>query len=184
MKMYQKFIPDYYFNSILEIPYQLLKEQGVSTLFFDLDNTIIGYDEDELRQSQIDLFNELSQTFKILIISNSGYKRVSTALSKTTLPFVHHAFKPFKCGFRKAIKKIDSKKEEIVVIGDQLLTDVYGSHRIGLKIGLVKSVKRTSDRFVTKINRMMERYILKKIKRKHPLLYKERLEDYVNDHKM
>lgn len=184
MKMYQKFIPDYYFNSILEIPYQSLKEQGVSTLFFDLDNTIIGYDENELTPSQIDFFKELSKSFKVLIISNSGYKRVSTALSKTTLPFIHHAFKPFKRGFRKAIKKIDSKKDEIVVIGDQLLTDIYGSHRIGLKNSLVKSVKRTSDRFVTKINRMLERIVLKKIKQKHPLLYKERLEDYVNDHKM
>lgn len=182
MSLYKNCIPDFYFQSIFEIPYQTLKEQGISTLFFDLDNTIIGYDEDLLSEAQIDFIKDLSKSFKIVILSNSGYKRVSKALSNTEFNYVHHAVKPFKFGFNKALKITKSNKDEVLVIGDQMVTDILGAHRTHIKAALIKSVKRKSDRRITKFNRKIETYILKKIKKKYPKLYQSRLEKYVSDH--
>lgn len=182
MSMYQKCIPDFYHASIFEIPYDLLKKQGITTLFFDLDNTLIAYDQDQLSNKEIDFLKDLEKSFKIVIMSNSGYKRVSNALKETDFLFLWHSAKPTKIGFKKALKMVDQDKEHVMMIGDQLMTDVYGAHRMDLQVILVGSVKRSSDRRLTKINRWIENRILKKIMKKQPKLYQERLEEYVKNH--
>ncbi len=171
-------IPDYYFKSIYAIDYQMLKEQGISTLFFDLDNTLISYDKKELSGETSEFLSALLEDFKIVIISNSGYQRVVTAAKK--YPFVWHAVKPFKFGLKKAQQKVESSIEQIALIGDQLMTDMLGGHRFGCLTVLVKPVKRTSDRWMTKMNRFLEKRVLRKIKKKYSALYNERLKDYVD----
>lgn len=181
MSIYQKCIPDAYFVSIFEIPYERFKEQGIKTLFFDLDNTIIDYQETNLSQKQIELIKNLKKEFSVLILSNTNFKRVSKAVGILEVPFIWHAKKPLKFGFKKALKITKSKKEETVIIGDQLMTDVLGASRCGIKSILVASVKRKSDRMITRFNRHIEKVILNKIKKKRPNLYQERLEQYVKD---
>jgi HAD superfamily phosphatase (TIGR01668 family) len=148
-------------------------------LFFDLDNTVIAYDETELSEKHIAFFNTLKKDFNILIISNSGYPRVSHALQQTDLLYVYHGMKPTKIGLKKALKRVKSTPEETVLIGDQLMTDVFGASRLKIKAILVKAVKQKSDRWMTKINRRIEKMVLKRIKKKEPKLYEERLKAYV-----
>jgi uncharacterized protein len=182
MAVYQKCIPHAYHASIFEIPYQNLKQQGIKSLFFDLDNTIIAYDDQELKKKHIDLLNKLKKDFQIVVISNTNYKRVTKALTNLDVPYIWYAKKPLKFGFKKAMKMVDSTKEETIVIGDQLMTDIYGGTRFGIKSILIRSVKRKSDHKITQFNRKVEKIIIKKIKRKLPDLYEERLKAYVEDH--
>ena len=37
--------PKLYVHSFQDIPYENYKKQGIKTLFFDLDNTVMSYDE-------------------------------------------------------------------------------------------------------------------------------------------
>lgn len=78
------------------------------------------------------------------------------------IPYVYFAKKPLKFGFNKAkaILKIEDSKE-IAVIGDQVMTDVWGANRSGMYSILVEPINE-NDIWVTKINRMFERRILKK----------------------
>ena len=59
MAIYKHFKPSYYASSIQEIPYEQLKKQGIHTLFFDLDNTIMSYDETLISNKNIQFLNEL-----------------------------------------------------------------------------------------------------------------------------
>ena len=45
--MLKKLIPDEYYNSIEDIPYNKLYAQGIRLILTDLDNTLISYREDE-----------------------------------------------------------------------------------------------------------------------------------------
>jgi len=182
MAMYQKCIPYAYYASIFDIDYDQLKRQGIKSLFFDLDNTIIGYDEPSLSSKQTKLLLELKKGFDVLIISNTNYKRVHQAVGSLDVPFIWHAKKPLKWGFKKALNMVQKSKEEVVIVGDQLMTDVFGANRFGIQAILVKSVKRKSDRKITQFNRKIEKLMLKKIKLKEPSLYESRLEQYVKDH--
>lgn len=182
MPIYQKCIPDAYAASIFEIDYEALKRQGIKTLFFDLDNTIIGYDEIVLNEKQVTFLLGLKKDFKIVILSNTSYDRVSKAIEALKVDFIYHAKKPLKFGFKKALNIAQASKNETVLIGDQLMTDIFGANRFGIKGILVKSVKRKSDRKITQFNRKIEKIMLKKIKKHEPKLYEERLALYERDH--
>lgn len=182
MPIYQKCIPDAYVASIFKIDYQALKRQGIKTLFFDLDNTIIGYDEAVLNDQQVAFLKDLKKDFKLLVLSNTNQKRVSSAIKALDVDYVYHAKKPLKWGFKKALKMANAEKSETVIIGDQLMTDIYGANRFGIKGILVQSVKRKSDRKITQFNRKIEKIVLRKIKKHAPDLYEERLALYERDH--
>jgi len=67
------------------------------------------------------------------------------------------------------------KKDEIVVIGDQLLTDILGGNRIGFYTILVVPIVQ-SDALITKFNRKTERFILNHFYRKGKLKRREDFE--------
>ena len=182
MAFYQKCIPHRYDVSIFDIDYKTLKKQGIKALFFDLDNTIIGYDQVTLNEKHHAFLASLQKDFYVVILSNTSFSRVSKALEGFDVPFIYHATKPLKRGFRKALHLANTTTEQAVMIGDQLMTDIYGANRMNMETILVRSVKRKSDRWMTKMNRIFERHVLKRIQKKYPELYLERLKDYVDDH--
>lgn len=81
------------------------------------------------------------------------------------IPFIFEARKPLTRAFQQALHDMKLKKEEVVVIGDQLLTDVFGGNRIGLHTILVVPVAQT-DGFFTRVNRNIERRILNVMRKK------------------
>ncbi len=181
MAIYKKCIPDLYIKSIAEIPYEQLKKQGKKALLFDLDNTIIDYDQTKLDVKTIEFLNELEKDFKVLIISNSYHQRVYGAIGHH-FPFVSFARKPLKSGFKKAMKKLGVKSSETVMIGDQLMTDVFGGKRVGCYTILVDAVSRKTDKFLTRFNRGIEKHYLRKIQKKAPEKYDEVLKVYAEKH--
>ena len=62
--------------------------------------------------------------------------------------------------------------DEVVVIGDQLLTDVLGGNRVGLHTILVVPVAQT-DGLVTRFNRKIERRIMRNMKKKGLINWEE-----------
>lgn len=184
MTFYQKCIPHRYDVSIFDIDYKMLKKQGIHALFFDLDNTIIGYDQVHLNDEHRAFLISLQKDFSVVILSNTSFARVSKALEGLDIPFIYHATKPLKRGFKKALHLVKASSKETEMIGDQLMTDIFGANRMGIETILIRSVKRKSDRWMTKINRVFERFVLNRIQKKYPDLYLERLKDYVDDHEM
>lgn len=184
MKLYKKIIPTSFVLSIKDINYEELKEQGVKALFFDLDNTLIPYDIDIIPEETKAFLEELNESFKVLIISNSRVKRVSKAVSVLDdIPYVKFAKKPLKFGFKKALKKVNVKASEVAIIGDQLMTDVFGANRLKAKASiLVFPIKQKSDHIFTRFNRRIEKHFIKKVKKKMPEKYNEVLRPY-EEHK-
>ncbi|MDY0276881.1 MAG: YqeG family HAD IIIA-type phosphatase [Acholeplasma sp.] len=180
MKFYKKFIPTQYVKDIKEIKYDCLLKQGIKALFFDLDNTIIPYDISVIPPEIKNYLEQLNEDFKVVVVSNSRKKRVYNAtINLEKINVVKFARKPFKFGFKKALKFVGLKPSEVALIGDQLMTDVYGGNRMKFKeIILVKPVKQKSDHLFTRINRYFERRMIKKISIKEPEIYEKVLSQY------
>ena len=70
--MIKKLIPDYYFKSIYDIPYETLYSEGIRLLLLDMDNTLISYKEtlpsDNLKELKKRLEN---MGFELILVSNS-----------------------------------------------------------------------------------------------------------------
>lgn len=73
-------------------------------------------------------------------------------------------WKPFTKGINEAIERYHFNREEVVMVGDQLMTDIRASHRAGIRSILVKPLVK-SDSWVTKFNRWRERRMWKKIEK-------------------
>lgn len=178
----KKYIPNEFKESIYEIDFLALYERGIRLLLIDIDNTLANYKVALPSEENIELVEKLKEMgFEVILISNNNFKRVSTfAKPFQDVEFVHYTLKPLKCGYRKALRKASRnyQKEEVAAVGDQLMTDVKGTNKMGFYNILVRPIEKKTDVITTKINRFFEKKKLRKIKKKYPKLYEERLKDY------
>ena len=175
------YIPNITYKSIFEIDFLVYYEQGFRLALIDIDNTIIKYDKALADTETLKLLSSIKNIgFEVILISNNNRKRVNLVMEQTNLKGVWFALKPFKKGFKKALKiaSKDYHKNEVINIGDQIMTDVKGGEKIGFFTILVHPIERATDTWSTRINRFFERRIIKKIKYKYPNLYEQRLKDY------
>jgi len=164
-------VPDIYQKSIYDIDYAKLKRNGIKCLIFDLDNTLAAINIKSPNKKLKDLIEDLkAMDFKILIVSNAPKKRVEPFKEILCLDSSYLSMKPMKRKFQKVIKTYKFKPSQIVVIGDQLLTDVWGANRMGFTSILVNPIG-TLDFAATKLNRFLEGIIYRRLE-KNDLLKK------------
>lgn len=158
--MLKHFLPDQHVKSIFDITPESLKEKGVKGIITDLDNTLVEWDRPTATPKLIEWFDNMRKhEILVTIVSNNNETRVRSFSDPLQIPFIFQAKKPMTRAFNKALKQMGLRKEETVVIGDQLLTDVLGGNRSGFHTILVVPVAKT-DGFITKFNRKVERRIL------------------------
>lgn len=162
----EKYVPDIYKESIYDIDYKNLKEHGIKCLLFDLDNTIVPYNEKILKAETKELFYQLKQLgFKPIIFSNSPRLRVKAFAEQLNVDVYGGARKPRTKGFNKILKKYKFTENEVAIIGDQICTDVVGGNKVGITTILTTPFGK--DPIWTKINRIRERKIMQKLRDKN-----------------
>ncbi len=179
--MIKKLIPQYYFKSVYDIPYEELYKQGIRLILTDMDNTLISYKQTLPDEKLFELKKKIENMgFEFLLVSNSRKKRVDNFAKAYDIPYVKFATKPLKRGIKKAIKlaKGKYKNNEILILGDQLMTDVYAGNRCKLVVGLVEAIDKKTDIGPTRMNRRLERFFLRRIRKKMPEEYDKYLKAY------
>ena len=167
------FKPKYYKKSVFDFDYDLLKKKNIRVIIFDLDNTIAKINEDMPNKKIQTLFNNLSKKFEALIVaSNSSKKRVETFCKDLPCYSFHSMMKPTKKLEKVILKGLDVKKEEICIIGDQLLTDILLGNRLGITTILVDPLGE-KDLKITSFNRFFEKKIMNKLNIKRGSYYEE-----------
>lgn len=156
----KSFLPAQHVKSIYEINPQDLKNKGIKGIITDLDNTLVEWDRPLATPELITWFEEMKRNdIKVTIVSNNKEVRVKAFADPLNIPFIFRAKKPMTKAFKHAVELMGIQKEQAVVIGDQLLTDVFGGNRSGFHTILVVPVAQT-DGWATKLNRRIERRIL------------------------
>ncbi|WP_268869825.1 YqeG family HAD IIIA-type phosphatase [Schinkia azotoformans] len=167
------FLPNEHVKSIFEIDPAKLKERGIKGIITDLDNTLVEWDRPEATPKLVEWFQKMKDHGIIItVVSNNNKERVKQFSGPLGIQYIYEARKPMGRAFRKAVHDMNLKKDEVVVIGDQLLTDVLGGNRSGLHTILVVPVAQ-SDGFFTKFNRRIERSILNRMRRKGMVYWEE-----------
>ncbi len=171
--MYKHFLPDEYFKDIFFVKPEALKSKGIKGIITDLDNTLVEWDRPEATPEIIEWLKGMQEAgIFVTIISNNNESRVKAFAEPLGIPFIYDAKKPLNKSFIAARKLMGIKKEETVVIGDQLLTDILGGNRKGLHTILVVPVA-SSDALITSFNRMIERRIMAGLKRRGLIMWEE-----------
>lgn len=161
--MYDLLTPRQCVNSLFDIDLNKLHAVHIKGIIFDLDNTIVPWDSDDMCPTIAAWLDELvAAGFKVAIVSNNWNARVKAVADRFQIPFVSRAYKPAKPGFRRALRALGMSAGEAAVVGDQLLTDILGGNRMGMYTVWVKPL--TAHEFIgTRVHRMVERAVVRKL---------------------
>lgn len=172
----EQFIPDIYQKSIYTIDYSKLWLRGIKCLLFDLDNTLVPSTISKPTKKNKELFAELSDLgFKIILFSNSPKKRLKAFKEELGVDCCASARKPFKKSFLKILNNYHYSVNDVAIIGDQLLTDIYGGNKVGITTVLINPISK-KDLLFTNLNRYVEGHLLKRM-RDHNLFTKGKYYD-------
>ncbi len=159
--MVKKLYPTTYIKSIYEMDIEQLKEEGIKGIIFDIDNTLVPYDEIEPNEQIITFFEMLvSKGFKITLVSNNTEDRVVKFNEKLRVFALHESRKPLTRNFLKALTLMNCQRHEAIIVGDQIFTDVYGGNKAGIRTILVEPVS-DKDEWKTKVKRGLEKIVIR-----------------------
>lgn len=155
-------VPDLTVRGLSDVPLPTLQAWGIRGIVVDLDNTLVEYASRQLAP-EVSAWVEdaLAADFRIVLLSNNLAERVAAIGSHLGVPTVSSALKPLPNGFLRALRVLGTTREETVVIGDQLFTDVLGAQCVGLRTILTEPLI-DRDFPATRVLRFLERVVLRR----------------------
>ncbi|MCR4277952.1 MAG: HAD-IIIA family hydrolase [Candidatus Berkelbacteria bacterium] len=148
-----------------------MSTKGLSGAFLliDVDNTICLRKTDEVDEAIISFLLQLRRDGRVKeicllsnVVSRSQRRvdRVARIARKLQCNYVCAFWpwiKPRPEPYREALTKIGAWPEVTVMIGDQLLTDILGANKLGMRTVLVRPLGK--DHFITRPRRIWERQV-------------------------
>ena len=149
--------PDYNLKNVYEINFEELKQQGVKSLMFDLDSTVMVSKSGRFTKTTLDWFNTFIDDFEVAIISNNKNEQyVEKACRLAPCKVIGWANKPNPRVMNEYLESVNILPREAVMIGDRPLTDILAGKLLGCKTILVGSINPTEN-LPTKFVRALER---------------------------
>lgn len=126
------FYPTRYYDKKEDIPVELYYEQGYRGIMFDVDNTLVPHDcpIDETAKAYIVHLKEIG--FAICLISNNDEERVKLFAEPLGVDYIYKAWKPARKGYEDGMKKIGTKVDNTLFVGDQIFTDIWGANNANI----------------------------------------------------
>lgn len=171
------FRPKYTIDTIYHLQAKQLKQMDVRAVFSDLDNTLLAWNKFETA-AEMDKLNRRLQDngIKLVVISNNNAQRVGKVLNPYHIAFVAKAKKPLPFAIDRKRRKMGLQKRQVMMVGDQLITDMQAGNLAGVKTVLVKPLIKT-DKWNTRINRFFEKIIFFFLSWSHRVTFKESLKN-------
>lgn len=158
---FRNFYPTYTFDKVENIPYDLLEKLNIKLILLDMDNTLIDNKGNYSKDLKKWIKYIKSKGIKAYIISNSISESMVKKISKELgMRYYYKARKPRLKGYYHIINETKINKENVLMIGDQLFTDICGGNRFGIKTILVKPINK-KEIIVSRVKRPFEKIILK-----------------------
>lgn len=171
--MLHLFYPYEYADSVFTVDYQRLYDKGYRGIIFDIDNTLVPHGEPST--PEVDTFMKKIQEmgFKTLLLSNNDEARIQMFLENIDSLYICDADKPKPASYKRAVEMLELKKKQVIVIGDQVFTDILGANLAGLASLMVGYIGKGEIIDIGK-RRHVENVILKSYD--HCPYFKHRLE--------
>lgn len=164
--MRKRCVPFALADSIYELTPSFFNSLGVSVLLMDLDNTLATYDSPLPNEQTKRWAGEIEKAgIKIIICSNNSGKRVGKFAEELGCEHACWMKKPFSGPLKKLIAAKGLEKSKILLIGDQIMTDVKAGNGAGIRCILTEPLGKVEPLW-TKFNRMFDVPLRRKIKKK------------------
>lgn len=161
--IYEYFFPDYSYKTVDDIDVVGLYKSGIRYALLDIDNTIVPYTSPLPDNKALGFLKSLSDNgIRFCFVSNNNKNRVKEFNKAIGVPIYPRAKKPLLFGIDKAMRDFGAVKENTVLIGDQIFTDMWGGKRAGILTVLVEPIEECESLFFR-----FKRYFEKKVIRRY-----------------
>ncbi len=129
-------IPDIYVPSVYDINYLKLYSNGIRYGIFDVDCTILSFDNIEVTDRLIELFSKIKD-FGITpgLCSSGSLKRVKPVADALGVNYIANAGKPFNGDFKlikESLFDAECTPKNTMMVGDSFYLDMIFARRLGL----------------------------------------------------
>ena len=125
-------IPDKKYEDVKDINFEEVKkwknEYGIGGVIIDIDGTLRENFED-VDYRNIKWILKLKKELKVCIVSNGNDKKIKKLAEKIGIDYFSCSFKPMKKAFIKAAHSMGLEPENVLVLGDEYISDIFGGQR-------------------------------------------------------
>ena len=165
--MFKRFIPFAHAKSIFDVSEEFYKANGIKVVLCDLDNTLGSVKEKDPSPRVFELVKNMNKWgIRFLICSNNTGGRVSRFASELGIQMASRMLKPLSFRVKAFLKKEGINPEEVLLVGDQIMTDVLCGNGAHLKVLLTEPISPIDPPW-TKFNRIFDRPKRKKLLSRH-----------------
>ena len=164
--MWKRNIPFALADSIYDIDPSFFVKAGVKVLLLDLDNTLDHNHVSVPGPRTIEWLKGIrDHGLKVFILSNNSGKRVGTYANALGVEYRCFMRKPFAGPLKRFLAKEGYSKDEVMLIGDQIQTDILAGNGAGVRCILTEPLQPDHEPPWTWFNRLFDKPKRKKIKR-------------------
>ena len=128
-----KLYPNAVARRVWQITPQLLNSWGVKGLILDIDNTLTADRSQELPEEVAEWLEAMRRAgVKLTIVSNGAEKRVRPFAEKLGLAYLYRSAKPLPFALGVARRRMQVKRREMAMVGDQLYADRMAAALYGI----------------------------------------------------
>ncbi len=155
--------PDFNLVSVKDIDVDLLYQQGVRAILFDLDSTVMASKSGVFEPWVLEMFDKFSEKFVVAILSNNKkVEYIEKAKVQCSIDVIGHANKPSPKILLNYLASKNIEPKNAVMVGDRPLTDILAGKLAGTKTILVDSITRETEPKLTRFVRFLERLTIRK----------------------
>ena len=154
--LFAKLKPAYRTESVYGCDFRRAYEKGFHGIILDIDNTLVPHNAPIDERAKGFIENLKSIGFGLMILSNNHEPRVKPFADAAGIPFLCDAGKPGPGGYLEAARLMGLERSEILCIGDQLLTDIWGANNAGMSSFLTEPLDKSTDTVWIKVKRVLE----------------------------
>lgn len=155
-------IPTLRYKRIYDIPLSKLKELDITLILLDMDNTTALWHSSEVSDETKQWVQDAkAQGFRVALFTNSKGSNADTIGVTLGIEVFKNAKKPFKAPTKKLLDSLNVKPENVLMVGDQLFTDIQLANSVNAKSVLLEPLS-DHEWWCTKVfNRSRERLVWK-----------------------
>lgn len=150
--------PDAHYGSVLEVPLDNYYKNGYRLILLDIDNTLMPHGRHDASEMARDILAEVRRSgLTPVILSNAKKERAAAVAKDLGCPVIGMAMKPSPKGVERALRQTGYVKEQTLLVGDQIFTDIWAGRRAGVHSILVDPVDPSREPIQIALKRRLER---------------------------
>lgn len=123
----------------------LKNKYGIGGIVLDIDGTV-RKDLEKIDNQIMQWIEFIKSEFKVCIVSNGSDNYIKELSQRLNIEYINFARKPSSKPFISAANKMGLNPENILVIGNEYIADIFGGTRAGMNTALIKDMDLYNER--------------------------------------